>query len=656
MHSRYRRWDGTQDPLAPDVDVGDLLDQISEDLLSGYGADAALRRLARQGFAGTRGLDDIRRRLRERRRRLTRRLNLEGPLARVRERLNEVLAKEREALAWEANEDARLREAFLDGLPGDPAGAIRELRDYRFRSPEAQRMFDELLAEIQKEVLGAYFRGLTGALQGLSPEDVARMREMLAALNAMLAARQRGEPHDFQGFMDRYGDFFPEKPRTLDELLEALARRMAAASRLLASLSPEQRRELEELMRAAMEDLDLAFQMDQLSSELRALAPHLPWDRAAPGMGDEPMPLAEAVGAIEELSDLDELERAVRGDYPGASIDDVDEEKLRQALGEEPVRDLRRLRAIEKALEEAGIVNRDRGRLELTARGARLLGERALVSIFEDTRKERPGEQESRDAGAAQEPTGATRRWRFGDDGEISVQRSIFNALARGAARGDAPARGDRPRIAIDPEDFELVEAESRTRAATALLLDLSFSMPLRGHWVPAKRMALALHALIEGKYPQDHLYLIGFSDYAWRLDPKELTAPGPLERVYGTNMQHAFMLAGRLLAEHSNATRQVIMVTDGEPTAHLADTGRASGPRSVFQWPPLPETIHKTLAEAVRLARSGVTLNIFMLEESPGLAGFMERLARLTGGRVFQAAGRDLGQFVLHDYVKRRR
>jgi len=312
---------------------------------------------------------------------------------------------------------------------------------------------------------------------------------------------------------------------------------------------------------------------------------------------------------------------------------------VRRTLGDEAVADVRRLKRIERVLEEAGLLSRVDGRMQVTPRGARRLGERALIKVFERLRRDREGAHEARDTGGGAEPTGATRPWRFGDPARIDVQRTVFNAVLR-----EGPGEG----VSLRPDDFELVEAEARTETATALLLDLSFSMPLRGHFVPAKRMALALHALIEGRYPQDRLYLVGFSDYARRLQPEDLTAPG-FERVYGTNMHHAFHLAGRLLSRHPRAARQVIMVTDGEPTAHL------EGDEVFFSWPPVRETIHRTLSEAMRLARSGVTLNVFMLEESPGLARFMERLARLTAGRVFLMSGSSLGDFVLRDYVARR-
>lgn len=647
MRSRYSKWDGSQDPFAADHDIGDLLDEIYDDLLSGLGPDRAVRRLMRRGLeGGTRGLDELSERLARRRAELASNLNLEGPLADIKDRLDEIVATERQELAGRDSEDARMRETMLDTLPSSPASAIKELMDYRFTSPEAQERFDALVQQIQSEVLGSYFRQMAGSMQQMSPDDIARMREMVADLNAMIAARESGQPYDFEGFMQRHGDFFPENPRTLDELLELLARRMAAMSRLLASMSPEQRRQLQELAEAV---LGVAFEMDMLSQELRALMPNLPWDESVPGWGMEPSSMAEAVDAVEAMSEMEELQDALEGRYAGSDIVDIDEDALRRALGEEAVRDLRGLKRIEKQLEEAGIVARNKGKLELTARGLRRLGERALVKVFEDLRHERPGSHDAKDMSGVAEPTGATRKWHFGDIGEIAVQKTVFNALTRQASERQTGS------VRIHQDDFELVDAETRTRTATALLLDLSFSMPLRGHWVPAKKMALALKALIEGKYPQDHLYLIGFSDYARRLDASDLTATGNIERVYGTNMQHAFLLARRLLAQHPRSTKQVIMVTDGEPTAHLVDTGDGSGPFSVFSWPPTHETIHRTLAEATRLSSSGITLNIFMLEDEPGLLHFMDELARRTGGRVFRAANRDIGQFVLKDFVRRR-
>ncbi len=640
MRIRYSRWDGSQEPFGPELPAADLLDEMSEDLLSGTGAQGALSRLLRRGMQGRfSGLDALRARLREARAREQAALDLQGPLQEIQDRLDEIVERERSTLSFKAEEDARMREAFLDALPPDAPGRIRELSDYRFVDPEAQRGFDELMEFLKEQVLGAHFRNMAQGLKDLSPEQLGRFKDMLAELNDMIEQRDGGEPIDFEGFMQRYGDLFPDGPKTLDELLEGMARRMAALSRLLASLSPEQRAELQALAEQVMQDMDLAFEVDRLGANLAELFPDMPWGEPALAAGEEAMPFSATVDAMERLHDYEDLDRAMRGDYAGASLEDVDEEALRRTLGDDAARDLRRLKEVERALEQAGLVSRREGRLEVTPKGARKLGERALVRVFERLRRDREGTHEARDAGGQAEPTGATRPWRFGDAGQIAVQRTVFNAVVRGGV-------GDEVHLA--PDDFELVEAEQRTEAATALLLDLSFSMPLRGHFVHAKKMALALHALIEGRYPHDKLYMIGFSDYARKMEPRDLTAAG-WERVYGTNMQHAFNLAGRLLAQHPRATRQVIMVTDGEPTAHL------EGEEVFFSWPPVSKTIQLTLSEALRLARAGVTLNVFMLEDSTGLIRFMERLAKLTSGRVFLMDDRELGDFVVRDYVSRR-
>ncbi len=641
MRARYSRWDGSQDPFGPQIEANDILEELSDEVLMGESADAALERLLRRGMQGRfGGLDAIRRRLQQQREREEDALNLTGPLEQVREQLQDILERERTTLSFSDEEDARMREALLDTLPPDAPGQIQELQEYRFTDPQAQQAFDELMEQLRQDILGSHVRSMAEGMQQLTPEDLARFRDMLADLNQLIEQRERGEDTQlgFEAFMRRHGDLFPEHPATLDALLEQMARRMAAMSRLMASLTHEQRRELQALSEQLLQDMDLAFEMDRLSANLAGAFPQLPWGDPVYGDGDEPMAMSATVDAMERIHDYEELDRTLEGAYPGASLEDVDEDALRRTLGDPAAQDLRRLKEIERALEKAGLVRRRGGRLEVTPRGARKMGERALTKVFEALKRDREATHESRDAGGLAEPTGATKPWRFGDHGQLAVSKTVFNAVVR-SAPGE-PVR-------LHPDDFEMVEAEQRTETATALLLDLSFSMPLRGHFVHAKKMALALHALIEGRYPRDTLYLIGFSDYARQLKPEDLAAPG-LERTYGTNMQHAFLLAGRLLAQHPRAARQAIMVTDGEPTAHL------EGEHAFFAWPPEPETVRRTLTEGMRLARSGVRLNIFMLEESEGLTRFMERLARLTSGRVFLMDDDRVGDFILRDYVAR--
>ena len=635
MKARYSRWDGVQDPFGPEIDVGDLLDEMSEELLAGYGAKWAIDDVRRRGMHGLRGTDDIIRALRERRRQAAEELNTSGPLARLGEQLADIERVERHTLD-DAGPEGLEKHLELDALPNPPVQKLEALKDYSFVSDEAQRRFEQLLDELKREVLNSYFDKLAGSMRDLDPGELERVKDMLAELNEMIAADRRGDEYDFDAFMQRYGDLWPEEPRNLQELLEAMARRMAAMSSLLASMTPEQRAELAQLAAAVLDDLDLAFQVDRLSQTLREMAPDLPWDRQVPGWGEGFMPMSDTVDAIERVSEYDDLVESLGGDYPGATLDDVDEEKLHRALGEDSVRDLRRLKEIEKALEGAGVLRRSAGRLEVTGRGAKLLGERALTRMLARVRRE----PTHRAGGGQAEPTGQTRPWKFGDADPISVERTVLNAVSR--------SKPGEP-VHLTTDDFEVSETEARPRTATVLLLDLSFSMPLRGHWIPAKKMALALHALIEGKYPDDRLYLVGFSDYARQMKPAELATAG-WEEVHGTNMQHAFLLARRLLAEDRCPIKQVIMVTDGEPTAHLLEDGQA-----LFNWPPVPVTIEKTLREAARLARSGIQINVFMLEESPGLTSFMDRLAGLTGGQAWPVASGDLGDRILRDYLGRR-
>ncbi len=637
MDARYRRWDGSQDPLGEPIDIGEVLDRLGDDMLNGFGGRDALQRLLREGMSGRTGLDDIRRRVAAERRQAQRDMNASGPLDRLREQLDDIVATERAELAQQEGEDARFKELDLDTMPSDPAGRFRALQEYDFASEEAAEQLAALTEQLRQEMLDAYLKNLSGALESVTPEDIARITRMLADLNEMLAARARGEEPDFDAFMAEHGDLFPEQPRDLDELLTVLARRMAAMSRLLASMTPEQRRQLQDLARQVFDDLDLQFQLSQLEEQLRGLAPQMRWDEGdVDGFGDGDGPLSTALDDIERLGELEDLEESLAGEYAGATLDDIDEEALRRNLGDDAVTDLRWLKQIERELEESGAVRRNEGELELTPRGARLLGERALTSLLEKVRKKHA----TTTTGADPEPTGQTRAWEFGDRDPIAVQRTVRNAVLRQTAEGGAsfPVR-------VRADDFEVVETEVRPRTATALLLDLSFSMPLQGHFVPAKRMALALHALLEGKHRQDSLHLIGFSDYARRLRPADLGAAG-FERVYGTNMQHAFLLARRVLADDPRPVRQVIMVTDGEPTAHLEDG------RSVFNWPPVPETLEKTLREAMRLARMQISLNIFLLEDAPGLVAFARRLAQVTDGEVFQMSAEEMGRFVVRGFA----
>jgi len=648
---RYGPFDGGPDPLAPPFDLGSTLDELGDAVLEGRDTRDALNDLLRKGSQGRRGLDELMRRARERQRELRRQGRLDGTLEEVRRLLDTAVGQERAALFPDPSDAARMAELELDTLPADPARAVRSLADYDWRSPEARETFAQIQDLLRREVLDSQVKGMKEAMQGATPEDMQRVKDMLADLNAMLEADAKGEhtPEQFAEFMARHGEFFPEQPADLEELTEALARRRAAADGLMQSLSPQQRQELGDLMAAAMEDMGLASELSRLDAALRAARPDLlgpPGRMRGQGerfRGDGELGLGDATSALEELAQLDELAGALGQDYPGATLDDVDPEAVREALGRSAVDDLRALQQVERELERQGYLRRDGDRLELTPRAVRRIGLTALRRVFSQLDATGRGDHDVHDAGAAGEATGSSRPWHFGDEQPLDTVRTVRNALLRGGL----PEKGARIRLAVD--DMEVVETERRTAACVCLLVDLSYSMALRGTWAVAKQTALALHALVTTTHPQDSIHVIGFSDYAREVTPGEF-AGLDAQMVQGTNLQHALMLAGRRLAQHPDAEPIVLCVTDGEPTAHLLRDGTP-----FFHWPPLQETLEATLVEVDRLTRRGARINVFMLDDEPRLVEFVEGLARRNGGRVFSPVAERLGEYVVSDYLRTR-
>ncbi len=645
---RYGSWHDGPDPLAPPYDVRRALDRMGEDVLAGSTTRDALNRLLRRGDdeQSRRGLDDMLKRIREQRRQLREQGRLGGTLDEVRRLIDTAVGQERSALFPDPSDDARFREASLDALPSDPARAVRQLESYDWQSPEAAQTFEEVKDLLRREVLDTQFRGMKEALENPDPEAMARIKDMMADLNAMLAADARSEhtPQQFDDFMQKYGDMFPDNPRDLEELVDSLARRAAAAERMMRSMSPQQREELAALMAGALEDMDLAREMARLNEALRARRPDLDWRSRERMEGDQPMGAGESTSALQDLADLDELESTLGQDYPGASLEDVDEEAVRRALGRGAADDLRELRRLERELEEQGYLNRSGDRLDLTAKAVRRLGQTALRHVFADLRSAGRGGHDVPDAGQAGELTGASRQWQFGDEQPLDVVRTLTNAVRSGRV-----LPGEGAGIRLSTEDFEVAETDRRTSAAVCLLVDLSYSMVLRDTWGAAKATALALHALVSGQFPQDALTIIGFSSYARTLQATEL-AGLEADYVQGTNLQHALMLAGQFLDEHPDHEPVVLVVTDGEPTAHLLPGGQP-----YFAWPPEPETLTATVVEVDRMTRRGATLNVFQLDDDPRLTAFMQDLARRNGGRVLLPDPQRLGQYVVSDYLSRR-
>ncbi|MFG1604554.1 VWA domain-containing protein [Actinoplanes sp. NPDC049265] len=645
---RYGAWRDGPDPLAAPYDVRGAVDEVGERVLAGENLRDALRDLLRRGPRDGRGLDELYSRARRMRRDALRRGNLDGAVTRAQQLLDQALAAEREELGRRDDDNSRFAEAMLDNLPRSTAQAVQELSEYDWASDEARQTYQQILNGLRQEVVEQRFAGMKQALQGQDPAANERISEMVTDLNDLLARHARGEDTEdaFQRFMAKHGEFFPEQPQNIDELIDSLARRAAAAERLMRSLSPQQREELAQLMDQALGDGPLRGQLAEMTDNLRALRPGLNWGRGERMRGSEDLGYGDATAALGELADLDDLLEQLGQEHPGATLDDVDVQAVERQLGRSAADDVRRLRDLERELRRQGWVTRDDDGLTLSPKALRRLGRTALAQVFSDLSAKQRGQHDLRDAGAAGDLTGSSRRWRFGDEQPLDVVRTIGNAVRRRASGGGTATLPVR----LQPEDFEVAETERRASAVVALCVDLSYSMFADGRWGPMKQTALALSHLVATQFPQDSLQIIGFGPAAMTLSQAELAAIEPTMEK-GTNLQHALKLAGRHLRRHPGSEPVVLVVTDGEPTAHLDDSGQP-----FFWWPPLPETIEATVHEVDQLTRYGATLNVFMLGEDPGLRRFVDAVAQRSGGRVFSPDVEELGRYVVDDYVRSRR
>ena len=646
---RYGAWRGGPDPLAPPYDVRAAVDQVGAEVLAGGSLRDALRNLLRRGPEGGRGLDDLLARARRMRREAMRRGNLDGAVTRAQALLDQALAAERDELAQRDDDAARFAEAQLDNLPRSTARAVEELSNYDWASAEARQLYQQILDGLRNDVLEQRFAGMRDALAGAGPQAGQAIKQMLTDLNDLLARHARGEDTDdaFAQFMQRHGDFFPEQPQSIDELIDTLARRAAAAERLMRSLTAQQREELAGLMAQALGDADLAGELAALSANLRSLRPDLRWDRGERVRGEGELGYGEAAGALGDIADLDDLVDQLGQEHPGATLDDVDVESVSRQLGRRAADEVRRLQELERELRRQGWLERGVDGLGLSPKALRRLGGTALRRVFAHLETGRRGQHDLQSAGAAGDLTGSSRPWEYGDEQPLDVVRTVVNAVRRGAA-GPPPGRSGG--VTLEVSDFEVSETERRASAAVALCVDLSFSMVAAGRWGPMKQTALALSHLVATKFPQDALQIIGFGRYAMGLTQRELAAVEP-DMVQGTNLHHALKLASRHLRRHSDAEPVVLVVTDGEPTAHLEEDGTP-----YFQWPTTRETITLTIREVDQLTRYGATLNVFMLGEDPGLRRFVDAVARRNGGRVFTPDVEDLGRYVVSDYMRARR
>jgi len=586
------------------------------------------------------GLKDLLDKLRAQKAQRMQRYDLGSSLEDIAKKLDDVVKTERAGIerGLQGRERERRRQA-LEQIPPDAAGRLRELQNYEFHDEQAEQKFQDLLASLRAQAMQPFMQGMKNALGNLTPEDLRRMREMIQDLNRMLRERAEGGEPDFAQFKAKWGSQFPGA-ESLDDVLEQIAQRMAQMQSLMQSLSPEQRAQLDEMMRG------LFLQDERLEAAMRQLGMHLSdmideMTQRYRFRGDEQVGLEDAMRLMEEMQQLDALERELRGTRALEDLDRVDPAQVEKLAGEEARRDLERLQEIAKRLKDAGYLEGEDDDLKLTARAIRKIADKALRDIFARLKRDRFGGHQIDRRGAGGDQTDESKRYEFGDPFLLDLKETVMRALGR---------RGPGTPVRLVPDDFAVIRTEQRTQAATVVMLDMSRSMLNNGYFLPAKKVALALSALIRSQFPRDALYIVGFSLYAREFTTQQLPTLSWSEWNMGTNMHAGFMLSRRLLARHAGGNRQILMVTDGEPTAHL------EGEVADFSYPPTPRTVQETLREVQRCTRERIIINTFMLERSPWLTSFVEQMARINRGRAFFATPDRLGEYLVVDYVSARR
>ena len=660
MSSRftYSRWDGTQRGF--EVDADSLLDELTDELLYHGDVNSALRKLMQEGLRDANGeriagMRELMQKLREQRQEIQERGDLGGVYSEIADALNDIVDEERHAIenyteqaansgderrAETAKQAAMDRNFRLDMLPDDLAGKVAELQHYDFQSKDAQQRFEQLMEKLREQLMQQHLDQVSSAMQNMSAEDMARMKDMMAALNEMLERRKNGEDPQFEEFMKQYGDFFPENPQSLDELLEAMAQRMAQAQAMLNSMTPEQRAQLQQLSEQLLEDMDLRWQMDQLSQNLQSMFPQAGWQKSYDFSGEEPLGFQQAMQSMQDLGDLDQLENLMKNASNPAALAEADMDKVRDLLGDDAAKSLDKLSQLSKMMQDAGLIDQREGRLQLTPRAIRKLGANALSDLFGKLNKDMLGQHKLEATGVGHERANDTKPYEFGDPFRLDLHGTLRNALRRG---------GSGLPIKLSPDDFEIERTEHSTKSSTVLMLDLSMSMPMRDNFLPAKKVAMALHHLISSQFPRDYLGVVGFGETARELAPEQLPEVS-WDFAYGTNMHHAFTLARRMLGRQTG-TKQIIMITDGEPTAHVLPSGEV-----FFNYPPIRETVEATLREVVRCTKDEIRINTFMLDADNGLRRFVEQLTKVNKGRAFFTSPDTLGDYVLVDFLEHKR
>ncbi len=668
---RYSKWDGSQD-FHP-IDVEHVMDELSEHLMNQGDLSSALRSLMQQGVkgdfdGGMKGLQDLAKMIRTKKDQTLQKYDMNSVIEGLKEKLSGIKETERngiekrleeaqkrleeskhpgkeskvapevaESLLQKLNRQAKKNIDFLEALPEGPSGSISKLKDYEFMDSQAKADFDELLKTLQGQVAESYFKNMSNKLKDMKPQDLDSLKNMLNDLNSMLEDVINAKNPGSKPFLEKWGEFFSQNaPKDLDELVDQISKQIGQVQSVLESMQPEQREHLQQLMNSIFGDDEFQMALERMSSMLdRIREPER--HNEYPFSGGESVTLQQAMDVMTQLGAIDDLEQHLRHTQHSGAVMEIDKDEVENILGNEGREAVEQLQKLSSLLEEAGYIKKVGNRFELTPRGMRKIGQKALAEIFGIIRKDKTGKHAARENGRGFDRTEESKPYEFGDPFHIDLQRTLSNALER---------NGTGIPVRIAPNDFEVYRTELTAHSSTVLMLDLSLSMAMRGNFVAAKKVALALDNLIRSQFPRDSLYIVGFSTYAREVRPEKLAFLSWNEFDPYTNIQHGLIVAQKLLSRERGGTKQIIMISDGEPTAHIEDGQLFS------QYPPSHRTLRETLREVKRCTQAEITINTFMLDRNSYLMDFVDQLTKINHGRIFYTSADRLGQYILVDYM----
>ena len=674
-----------------------LMDALSDYLTEDGDVSRAMQMLMQRGMSSgeqkMQGLRDMLEQLRKRKQQQLDKYDLNSLLNDIREQLDQLLQQERQTIEEQLQEaqttpahgdtlassqetaTAEQHREFLDHLPNSVPQQIQELRHYDFLNPQAAQAFQELFEELQQRARQSQLNGTQAPSESSGADTAQSQSDMYRDLNQQLQDKLQGRQTDFQQFKDQHPQFPSAQDDTLEELIQQLQQQLQQWRSLLESLSESVRRDLEQLM-----DTNLDAELQAQRTELQQLLDQLAEKKLTPQRyrfkGREEISIEQAQELMEQLQQLEALEKQLEGVRWDGDPQQVDTENLRDLLGDEAFQSVQNMKDIAKELEAAGYIMKTKDGLQLTPLAMRKIGQKALRDIFSFIKRDRFGEHDTRQRGGAGIPTEDSKTYEFGDPFLLDLSATVFNAVSR---------EGTGTPVSLHIDDFVVRRQEFLSHTSTVILIDMSGSMAWNNCFYAAKKVALALDNLVRSTFPRDTLQIVGFYTAAEEMKPADLPYVKPKSFGYNaslysdyydmlmgyidvqldyrdvvrgrtnvpqgfTNMQQGLRMAEQMLSKRQSPNKQIILITDGQPTAHC------EGDRLYLQYPPSQRTITATLQEVKRCTVKGIAINTFMLAKSYYLERFVDQMTKINRGRAFYTTPEQLGEYLVVDYLAKKR